>query len=276
MTTYHDQATGPAVVVLPGLAATAATVGPIIEELAAGHHVITAELPGHGTCRRTTEPPGLAAAVRHLDQVVTALEARPLVLVGWSLGATVAYHYLRQYGDAGVLGLVSVEQSPCLLAGPAWPHAAFGTLDQAGATRFGETITADYGAFADTLIHSSFAAGTEPAAPVVQALVREAHRCDPVAVRALFDDVVADDCRATAAGIAVPTLLVHGARSQVYPSDVGRWLHRNMPDARLERFPCSGHLPFVEERARFGRVVRDFVTAVAAVRGPSHSGGSYV
>jgi pimeloyl-ACP methyl ester carboxylesterase len=53
-------------------------------------------------------------------------------------------------------------------------------------------------------------------------------------------------------------LLIHGARSQVYPTPVGDWLADAIPGSRLEMFEDSGHLPFIEEPERFAGVVREF------------------
>jgi pimeloyl-ACP methyl ester carboxylesterase len=274
MTGYHDRGSGPAVVVLPGLAATAGTVRPILDGLGEDHRVVTVELPGHGAHRATAAPPGLSAAVEHLHTVVTALGLRRFVLLGWSLGATVAYRYLESHGDHDVAGLVSVEQSPCLVTDGTWPYAAFGTLDPAAAGGLAGSIVDDYGGFAETLVRGCFAADSAPAPALVDALVAEARRCTPTAVQALFTDAVTDDWRARISAIRVPTLLIHGARSQVYPSGVGRWLAGAVPAARLAMFPHSGHLPFIEERARFLRTVREFVASTARASRPHTIGAT--
>jgi pimeloyl-[acyl-carrier protein] methyl ester esterase len=267
MKTFHDQGTGPAVVVLPGLAATAGTMRTVIEDLAVDHRVITIELPGHGAHRPAVGSASLAGAVRHVHEVVRAQGIAPFTLLGWSLGATVAYRYLEQYGDAEVVGLISVDQTPCLVTDGSWPYAAFGSLDRAGAEGLKESIVDDYGTFVNTLVHASFAADETPAASLVAAHVAQAHQCEPTAVRALFADAALEDWRDRIRAIQTRTLLIHGARSQVYPGGVGPWLETAMTAARLDLFENSGHLPFIEERERFDRAVRDFVTSTSSVPG---------
>ncbi|MEV7227400.1 alpha/beta hydrolase [Polymorphospora sp. NPDC051019] len=269
MSIHHDRGAGPTLLVVPGLAATAGFLAEAVADLAADHRVVTVELPGHG--RNTGGTASLAAAAEDVHRTVEALDLRDVTLLGWSLGATVAYGYLERFGAARTAGLVSVEQTPCLVGDDGWPFPAFGNLTTAAAAQFGQAIAADYGAFADNLVRGSFAAGADPDPAVVADLVAQAGRCDPAAVGALLADAVAADWRQRVSRLGVPTLLVHGARSQVYPGAVGGWLADAIPGARLETFAHSGHLPFVEERDRFTRTVREFVARVAE---PARTHGS--
>lgn len=251
----------PVLILLPGLAATATVMQPIADACA-DHEVVTVELPGHGADRGTA--PTLATAVARLHTEIVRHD-RPVTLLGWSLGATVTWAYLDRYGTARVNALVCVDQSPRLLGGDSWPHAAFGGLDAAAAREFGRQITEDYAGFAGLLADACFAAGRSPDEDIRQRLIAEAHRCDPHAVRALFEAAVAADFRAVVRGLDLPTLLVHGARSQVYPTRVGDWLADALPRAELTTFDNSGHLPFHEEPGRFIATVRSFLAVPAHI-----------
>lgn len=264
MTAHHDRGAGPALLIIPGLAATAGFLDAAVTDLAVDHRVVTVELPGHGANTSDASRASLRTAAEDLHRVVEDLDLHGATLLGWSLGATVAYSYLERFGTDRIAGLVSVEQTPRLVSDGGWPYPAFGTLDTAAAEGFQQAISADYAAFADSLVRGSFAAGSTPDPTVVADLVAQAHRCDPGAVRALLADAVADDWRYRIAKLALPTLLIHGAHSQVYPGAVGGWLVETIPSARLVTFDHSGHLPFVEERDRFTSTVRDFVAQVAA------------
>ncbi|MEV8531502.1 alpha/beta hydrolase [Streptomyces sp. NPDC051211] len=257
MTEFHVRGAGSPLVMVPGLAATGRFFAPVATELADGHRVVTIELPRRGaaTVRR---------AAQDLAEVFDRLDLRGAVLLGWSLGATVAYEYLDRFGSERVSGLVWVEQSPRLTLGPGWEHAAFGGLDAAGVEQLLGTVAADRTAFADSLVRGSFAAGSEPDQDLVAELTAEALRWTPRACAGLLADAAALDLRPKlAAGTGVPTLLIHGAKSQVYPTEVGRWLADTIPAAELRMFTGSGHLPFLEEPAEFVRTVRDFAARSA-------------
>lgn len=242
-------------VLIPGLAATSRFFTAAARDLAVGHEVVTVELP-------MDRPATVREAAEELALTLARLDLRDATLVGWSLGASVAYEYLDRFGQGRVAALVSVEQTPRLTLAEDWPHAAFGGLDAAGVERLKATIATDPAAFADSLVRGSFAAGGEPEESLVDELVGEALRWTPEACAALLTSVSTSDYRDVVARITVPTLLIHGARSQVYPTGVGDWLAATIPAAELRVFPDSGHLPFIEERERF----------VAAVTDMSHRG----
>jgi pimeloyl-ACP methyl ester carboxylesterase len=261
MIPVHDLGSGPALVLVPGLAATARFFEPLAADLARDHRVVITELPGHGgnTVAAGTKP-SLAQAATQIAETIDSLDLRDVTLVGWSLGATVCYQLLSGPAAANVAGLVSVEQTPRLTLEPEtdWTHAAFGGLDVDGARQLLKEVAADPDAFVTNLVSSSFAAGTEPDAKLVADLVAEARGCDPAAVRALLVEALVQDWREPLAELELPTLFIHGARSQVYPTDIGDWLARAVRGSQLVRFEASGHLPFLEERERFAAVIRDF------------------
>ena len=264
MTPHVDRGQGPTVVMVPGLAATAAFFTDVVTRLTAGHRVVVVELPGHGDNPAADRPASLTRATEDLHATFEELELTDVTLLGWSLGATVAYGYLERFGTARTRALVSVEQTPRLLLDDDWPYAAFGSLDAAGADAVVASVTSDFPAFAAGLVRGSFAAGTEIDPATLARLVGETRRCDPAAVRALLVDALAVDWRERLRRITVPTLLVHGARSQVYPGDVGRWLQATMPAARLAVLADSGHLPFVEEPDSFTDLVAAFISRPVA------------
>ncbi|MFY1636259.1 alpha/beta fold hydrolase [Solwaraspora sp. WMMB335] len=253
-----DLDAGPALVMVPGLAGTAEFFAGTVARLAGRLRIVVVELPGHGGNPTAGRPASLARAVDDLYKAIEERDLADVTLLGWSLGATVAYGYLERFGTARVSGLISVEQTPRLVVDDSWPYGAFGSLDTDGANATVRSVTNDYPAFAAGLVGSSFAAGSEPDPAVLAELTAQAQGCAPDAVQALFGDAVAADWRERIRAITVPTLLVHGARSQVYPGDLGRWLRDAMPAARLEMFDHSGHLPFIEEPDRFARLVAAF------------------
>lgn len=275
MIPVHDLGSGPALVLVPGLAATARFFEPLAADLARDHRVVIADLPGHGrnaagggngagagVGSEGGAAPSLALAAKQIAETIGALNLRDVTLVGWSLGATVCYQVLSGPAAANVTGLVSVEQTPRLTVEPEtdWTHAAFGGLDMAGARQLLKEVAADSDGFVTNLVTASFAADSEPDPPLVAELAAEARGCDPAAVRALLVEALVQDWREWLTRLELPTLFIHGARSQVYPTDVGGWLEQAVAGSKLVRFEASGHLPFLEERERFASVIRDFVS----------------
>jgi len=66
------------------------------------------------------------------------------------------------------------------------------------------------------------------------------------------------DLRPVLGTIDVPVLLLYGAQSKIFPTDVGSWLEDAIPDARHVPFAESGHCPFWEEPEIFNEEVATF------------------
>ncbi len=60
------------------------------------------------------------------------------------------------------------------------------------------------------------------------------------------------------AEITLPTLVLAGRYDECAPDHMYE-MHRRIEDSRFELFESSSHMPFIEEPARFDRVMRDFL-----------------
>ena len=107
-----DRGTGPAVVLVHGLPGSAHDWRETTDQLAgAGYRVIAYDRAGYG--RSSTRLGGedtLADNVRDLADLLTALELREVVIVGWSYGGATVMQ-LPMQGDARIRGLVLVGTS---------------------------------------------------------------------------------------------------------------------------------------------------------------------
>jgi pimeloyl-[acyl-carrier protein] methyl ester esterase len=255
---FEQSGAGPALVLIPGLAATTRYFDPAVTDLARDHRVITLDLAGQGLSPAGDEPATVARVARDLRRVLDTLDVRGAVLVGWSLGATVAYTYLEQHRDDRVGALVSVEQTPRLLTAERWAYGAYGGLTPQAAREFADALGAGGRDVAENLVRGSFAAGSAPEPALLERLVAQSAACDPAALRSLFTDVQAQDWRTRITALTVPTLFLHGARSAVYPPAVARWLAAALPGSTARLLESSGHLPFLEQTEEFCAAVRAF------------------
>ncbi len=262
---YDLQGNGPALIMIPGLATTSRFFSTAVKNLNRDHTVVSVDLPGHGSCLQSGEIVNIESVAVELRGLIETLALNDFTLLGWSLGATVAYRYLAQFGCDRVTSLISVEQTPYLLAEPNWEHAVFGSLDATVAATLLSALETDSAAFCENLIRNSFAVDSRPDAAQESELISESQRCDPAALRQLLDDALKQDWREGIGGLKVPTLFIHGACSRVYPTPVGRWLVEHWPTTcHLEIFERSGHLPFLEEPEKFCTTVRELITSAHA------------
>lgn len=90
--TYLRQGAGPAVVLIHGVGMNAAIWQPQMAALAAGHDVITLDMPGHGGSLLPPDPPTLDDYADALIGLLDALGIGTAALIGHSMGALVATH----------------------------------------------------------------------------------------------------------------------------------------------------------------------------------------
>jgi pimeloyl-ACP methyl ester carboxylesterase len=98
---------GPPVVLLHGQGGFAAMWGGIIPHLVGNHRVIAPDLPGLGRSEVKAGPPGADMVLRWLGELIEQTCATPPVLMGASLGGSIAARFAAHHGDR-LAGLVLV------------------------------------------------------------------------------------------------------------------------------------------------------------------------
>ena len=232
--------------------------------LAERFRLIAIDLRGHGESEVPEtgydDPAQWAADVR----AVLDYAGRPAVLVGWSYGGLVITDYLREFGSAGVAGLVYVGAITELGRGRRGGRTGAAMRDALPDVLSEDAEVAEKAMreFVTGMSNSKLAA--RPNA-LGMALLDDALRV-PVRVRgALFRrDVTSAD---VLAAVTVPTLVIHCDADAVVDIDAGRFTAETVPGARLRVFEGVGHLPFLERQAQFDAVLGEFADECQHVAG---------
>jgi pimeloyl-ACP methyl ester carboxylesterase len=270
---YRLEGTGPLVVLVHGMAGSAATWDRVVPSLAESCTVLTLDLPGHGSSAKPVDGDyslgSFASIVR--DLIVTLGHDRATV-VGQSLGGGVAMQFAYQFPSrcerlvlvgSGGLGR---EVAPILraLAFPGveylYPVLFASVLRDAGRGIFGtlRKIGLRPSAYVEQ-IWQSYESLTEP-----ETRAAFAHTLRAV-VGAGGQLVSAHDRLPLAENI--PTLIVWGENDAILPSRHAAAAHATLPSSRVEIFEGVGHFPHCEAPERFVSVLTDFIrsTEPAAV-----------
>lgn len=263
---YRDTGNGTPIVLLHGLMAHGGFFR-AQDELARDHRVIVVDLRGHGASGGGN---GAAPAVERMAADVTelaaALDLQGAIGVGWSLGATILWHVLSGPAAARFAGAVVVDMTARVENDAQWD---LGLSPQACEAR-GRAIGEDFESFAR---HAGQAIFAQPVAEEHRALAEwaslEFARNDAGAIGSIWTSLVRQDVRALLERIQHPTLIVHGARSELYGEDTADHLVAALPRARAVRFDGSGHAPHLEEPELFNATIRDFAARLS--RADSHA-----
>ncbi|MFF7243482.1 alpha/beta fold hydrolase [Embleya sp. NPDC008237] len=254
---YEEHGSGRPVLLLHGWTMNSTFWAGNVAALAAENRVILADFRGHGRSGKTPEGHSLAQYARDVHELVRALDLSESTLVGWSMATSVILSYVRQFGCAGLRGAVFVDQSPCFMDAPDWEFPLQGGYSAADLAVFAQTVRHARPSAIKPFIQACFA--EPPAAEAVDAAYAETTQTHTSSALDVWMDMAHSDWRPVLPEVNVPTLLVYGERSRIFPGDLAGWLAGVLPDARVAKFPASGHVPFVEERERFDAVVKDFL-----------------
>lgn len=252
---------GPPLVLLHGWACHGGFFFPQLEGLAARRRLIAPDLRGHRGSWQAGDAPDIG---RFADDLAALLEAlalpRPPVLLGWSMGALVAFEQLRRHGPAGLAGLIVVDMTPRVLNDAGWSLGLRGSYAADQVETAAAVIRREWPFWVETFLVSIFAAGRAPDPALLAWVGAEMAACDPEAMAALWRDLSRADYRDALTGLALPSLILRGAESRLYGPGTAAWFAATLGDAEVAAVPEAGHAPQLEQPETFNRLVDDFLS----------------
>ncbi len=252
------------VVLLHGWGVSGSVFDALRDALATRHRVIVPDLRGHGGSSAFEPGHEFAQHADDIAELLAALNPGRTALVGWSMGALVAWELAARTTQAEIAGVVSIDMVPRILSTAAWPH---GLRRGAGPEVFEHSMTemaADWPAFMEVFIPRIFAA--DPAEEdqrrqVLRAAAAENH--GDVMAR-VWRAMASVDLRACLARIEQPCLHVYGALSRLYRPPGARWVGEQLPNGAVLAIDEAGHAPHLEAPEVFLAALEHFLGAVAA------------
>lgn len=253
---------GAPLVLLHGWSMSGAAFWPQDALAARGFHLVAPDLPGFGDSPAPPQPVSIPALADDLAAGIRALGLTRAVLVGWSMGAQVAWSCAARHGDLDLAGLVSIDMSPRIVNGPDWSLGLSDGHDGAATARTLASIAADWGRHR-ALFVPRIVADPLASSGVLVRLAAIARATGPASAGAAWSALAAHDSRPDLPRIGVPALVAHGARSRLYAPAVADWVAGQLPRATIARFASSGHAPHLEEAEAFNDTLARFASAAA-------------
>lgn len=267
-----ERGRGPVLLLLHGIMLSSDLWVHQFTDVAARHRVVAVDLRGHGGSSQWAHQGG-PAIVRMADDVravAEALDLRDALLVGHSMGGMVALQLLQAMPDAerrdrfrGAV-LTSTSATPATaspgsarvvkLTAPMTARAALIAERTAGSRLPVEDLRWWF---------TRLAFGPEPV-PAQVRFVEEMHRgAPPGTLSHLVPSLALLDLSAGLADLDVPALVVVGSHDHLTPPVHARRLVGALPRAELVELPRCGHMPMLERRHEFSRLLEEFCAKLA-------------
>jgi pimeloyl-ACP methyl ester carboxylesterase len=248
-TRYLIRGSGPVALVLHGWGGSIETVYPIVAGLAPVARVYALDLPGFGQTELPSQSWGVEDYQAFTAAFMDALEIECPTIVGHSNGGRVAIR-MAATEPARAHRLVLVDSAGIR------PKRTLRWYRRVGMAKLGKYAARLLGAPGERLrtllVGRSASADYLAAGPLRPTLVK----------------LVNADLRPYMPRVAVPTLLVWGSDDTETPVSDAREMERLIPDAGLVVLDRAGHYSYLDQPARFARIVTHFLAPPPA-SGPS-------
>lgn len=234
---------GPGLVLVHGWGLNSAVWAPLLPQLEQRFRVVRVDLPGHGRSPASAAPPTLAGWA----EAVAAVAPPGSAWLGWSLGGQVAMAAALASHDLRRLALVAT--TPRFVTAPDWPCGVAPEVLQGFAAALGRDHFKTVRDFLSLQLRGDARAAS--LLRTLRELLGATPLPDPAALAAGLEILGATDLRTQAADLALPTLVVTGARDRLTPAGAGRWLADALPAARQLEFAGAAHAPFLTHPDEF-------------------------
>jgi non-heme chloroperoxidase len=261
---YLEAGEGPHVLLVPGWTLTAALWEHQIEDLSRDHHVIALDHRGQGLSDAPRNGYRIAKLASDAHALIEALRLDDTTWIGHSMGCSVAWAYIEQYGPARLRQLVLLDQGASIIAQPHWHvvHAA-----KSGAVFGIDAITAlvsqmvgpDASTARRNLLDQMWTRDF-PAHERERVIEQSLCMKNEAASTLLFDHAT-KDWSDLLPSIQLPALVI-GGHSSIFPAAAAAHVANLMPRSTLRIFEQSehgSHLVFRENPVAVNHVIRGFI-----------------
>ena len=228
---------------------------PQIDDLSASLRTIAPNLPGFGGRKASSGSLTMDRLADDVASLIVELGARPVVLVGHSMGGYVALAFARRHPEL-LRGLVLVATR----SGPDSAEAAAGRRATAEKVRAAGIEVVVDGMLPKMLAPVNRSSGSLAA---IRGLMLSSSR--EGVIGALLGMADRFDSTPGLRQISVPTLVVTGADDEVIAPAESAALAGAIPGARLRVLPDAGHMVAWEQPAAFSRELRDWLEDVVSL-----------
>jgi pyruvate dehydrogenase E2 component (dihydrolipoamide acetyltransferase) len=213
--------------------------------LGSEHSVVALDLPAHGRSPGVHGCESIEAYADLVGAFADAVLPRRAVLVGWSMGYSIALALAARQPER-FAGLVLVSGQPYFDPAP-------GVLD-----RVYDVVRGRLPQQFDTILFSP-----STSMDVMRDAWMEQVKTDP---RVFYGDLVAGtkfDCRSMLGSVRLPTLVLHGADDKLVTCATAEGVAKAIPGARLETIEAAGHIPHLEQADRVNELLASFAGGLA-------------
>ncbi|MFC0304743.1 alpha/beta fold hydrolase [Rhizorhabdus histidinilytica] len=249
--------TGRPILFVHGLWASSRFFRRQLEAVGRHHRAIALDLRGHGRSSMTPGGHTVPTLAADLRAFIRALGLERPILVGWSMGALIAWEYHLQFGSDDIGGLVVIDQAPTDFRYPGCEDALVGIAEMHD---WAAQVLTNRNQFMRAVLPMMF--HRQPDDEAADWMSNEMCSAPEAIAAAIFVDQCLRDYRGMIADYDVPTLVCSGDCS-AQPRSGAEFLRDRLPRGELRLFADCGHCLFWEDADGFNEALLSFVERLA-------------
>jgi len=218
--------------------------------------MVTIDMRGTGESDKPAGNYTLDSYADDLDSIIEELQEKNIVLIGESIGASIAIKYVTKY-PGKVSKLVLVGGSPKLIATDDFPYGLPQDPVKSWLTFMEQSYSMAMGAFLETIF-------PEPGTNYLREWCFKMSQKTPqeIALNSITNFFQAD-LRPLLKKIDIPTLILHGEKdTNVFTlvSEGAKYMQENIHGSKNYIFEGKGHFPSITAADKFNKILKEFVT----------------
>ena len=256
---FDDQGNGPAMVFLHGWSLGKEAFAGQRRALSDRYRIVVPDMRGHGNSKPFGNGDGIDNLAGDLERLLVELDLTDVILVGWSMGALVAWQTAEGPQRGRIRGIVTIDMVPRVLNGEGWQHGLRAGTHLYDIDMDLTKMRDDWRAFTRAYVPMVFASGKSiERRELIDEMLELVADNDLVSMTNLWQALVHADFVDTVQRLDVPTLITYGALSQIYTEDAAAWMDEHISRSTRLCFAESGHAPHLEEPTAFNQALVDF------------------
>jgi len=214
--------------------------------------MVTVDMRGAGESDKPADNYTLDLYVDDLNSIIEELQEKNIVLVGESMGASIAIKYVTKY-PGKVSKLVLMSGTPKMISTNDFPHG----LSSEVLDRLLTLAQESYSRFVRYFIELIFPEpGTEYLKEWGFGMCQKTP--EEIAMNSA-NNFMKEDLRPLLGKIDIPTLILHGENDVVDPLEGAKYMHEKIPGSEMYIFKGKGHCPSITAADKFNKILEEFV-----------------
>lgn len=228
----------------------------VAPEFQPAHRIITYDLIGMGQSDHSAYDfrryQSLGAHAEDLGEILKETNTDDAVLVGHSVGATIACLASQQFGRR-IKALALVAPSPCFVNLPDYQ----GGFERENLNGLIDVMEQNFLGWTDQV--TPIISGQPEDGSVTTELTQSFCRTDPAIAKHFGKVTFLADHREEMAQVTLPSLVLQCSDDALAPTNVGEWLAEHMANGDLRVIEATGHCPHLTEPKQTVRELRRFL-----------------